>query len=477
MCLSTPPMSTSTPILEKMKIPLNNFGPALLYGSVLIQNNNTYTMKKKSFLKKQLALIVAFLVLALPGFAQEPMQFSLEGARQHALEYNKNMVNAGLSTQEAQARLWEAIANGLPQINATLDYSNFFGSKASLGAMPGFEIEFNPTSNLSISLGQLIFSGNYIVGIQMAKLYQEVTQTSLEKTELDIIQQVSQAYFLVLISQQSKELVEGNLANMRDILEKTRTMVYAGVAEELDYDQLAVQVSMLSNTLRSAERQLELAFNMLRVQMGLTADTEIVLTDKLEDIALGSDLSLTLSKSFSLNNNPDFRLLKLQTDLAEKQVNMERAAYLPSLTGFYSYTEKLLKPEFDIQPKHVIGVNMNVPIFSSGVRRAKVSQARINLEMTQNQQELVAEQLLIQEKQLRFNLNNAIEQYESEVSNLEVARRVYQNMNIKYGQGMVSSLDLITANSNYLQAEGSYINSIFQLLEASLALNKLLNNF
>jgi len=429
---------------------------------------------KKRFLKKYFAFVMAFLALSIPGIAQDPLHFSLEGARRHALEYNKTVVNAGLSTQEAQARLWEAIANGLPQISATMDYSNFFGSKASL---PGFEIEFNPTSNLGVSVGQLIFSGNYIVGIQMAKLYQEVTQTSLEKTELDIIQQVSQAYYLVLISQQSKELVEGNLTNMRDILEKTRTMVYAGVAEELDYDQLAVQVSMLNNSLRSAERQLEMAYNMLRVQMGLSAETQIVLTDKLEDIALGSDFSAMLAKSFSLQNNPDFRLLELQTGLAEKQVNMERAAYLPNLTGFYSYTEKLLKPELDFNPKHVIGLNMNIPIFSSGVRRAKVNQARINLEMTQNQQELVADQLLIQERQLRYNLNNAIEQYESEVANLEVARRVNRNISNKYGQGMVSSLDLITANSNYLQAEGSYINAIFQLLEASLSLNKLLNTF
>lgn len=422
-------------------------------------------------------IVLAMLVFGGKVLAQEPLRFSLEGARQHALEHNKNMANAELSTREAQARLKETIANGLPQINAAVDYSNFFGSKASLGMMPGFEIEFNPTSNLSLSLGQLVFSGSYIVGIQMAKLYQEVAEASREKTELDIIQQVSQAYYLALISGRSKELVEANLENMRDILQKTRAMVYAGVAEELDYDQLAVQVAMLSNTLRSTERQQELAYNMLRLQMGLSAEVEIELTDKLESLARGTDLTAQMARTFSLRDNVDFRLLELQTGMAEKQVNMERAAYLPTLAGFYNYTEKLLKPEFDIQPKHVIGVNLEIPIFSSGLRKARVDQARINHEVALNQKELVAEQLLIQEKQLRFNLNTAIEQYESEQANLEVARRVNQNLNNKYEQGMVSSLDLITANGNYLQAEGSYINAVLQLLEASLALNKLLNGF
>lgn len=428
----------------------------------------------KHFFKSLFTLVFVVAAFHWQGLAQEPMTLSLEKAREHALEFNKNVANAELGTREAQFSLKETIANGLPQINATVDYSNFFGSTASL---PGFEIEFNPTSNLGVSVGQLIFSGSYIVGIQMAKLYQEVAEASLEKTELDIIQQVSQAYYLALISERSKELVEANLANMRSILEKTRTMVYAGVAEELDYDQLAVQVSMLGNSLRSSERQQELAYNMLRLQMGLAVDAEFVLTDKLEDLATGSDFTAQIAKPFSLRDNVDFRMLELQTGMAEKQINMERAAYLPTLAGFYSYTEKLLKPELDFTPKHVIGLNLDIPIFSSGVRKAKVDQARIRHEVALNQQELVADQLLIQEKQLRYNLNSAIEQYESEVANLDVARRVNQNINNKYGQGMVSSLDLVTANSNYLQAEGSYINAVMQLLESSLALNKLLNGF
>ena len=428
----------------------------------------------RKFLKSLFTLVVVLLVATFQGSAQEELHFSLENARQYALEYNKNMVNAELGTREAQVRLKEAIANGLPQINATIDYSNFFGSTASLG---GFNIEFNPTSNLSVSLGQLVFSGSYIVGIQMAKLYQEVAEVSLEKTELDIIQQVSQAYYLALISERSKELVEANLENMRTMLEKTRTMVFAGVAEELDADQLAVQVSMLENALRSASRQQELAYNMLRLQMGLQAESEMVLTDKLEELAARLDLAAQLNQSFSLTDNVDFRLLELQTGLAEKQVNMQRAAYLPTLAGFYNYTEKLLKAEFDLQPNHVIGLNLDIPIFSSGVRKAKVDQARINHEVALNQQELVAEQLMIQEKQLRFNLNTAIEQFESEQVNLEVARRVNKNISNKYNQGLVSSLDLITANGNYLQAEGSYINAIMQLLEANLALDKLLNGF
>ena len=426
-------------------------------------------------IKKTMALCVTFLLAGFGGFSQAAIQLSLDDAVSYALEHNKNLVNAGLAVNEADARLRETIAQGLPQLNAAVDYSNFFGSTATLGAMPGFEIEFNPTSNLGISVGQLIFSGSYIIGVQTARLFQEVTKASMERSELEIKAQVSQAYYLSLVSFESREIIGANLANMQDLLEKTRALVDVGVAEQLDYDQLSVQASMLSDAVRAADRQVELSLNMLRLQMGMPAGQKINLTDDLNQIVSRSDFRGRLITPFILDDHPDFRLVSLQTGIAEKQIRMEQAAYLPTVSGFYNYTEKLLKPEFDITPKHVIGLNVSIPIFSSGVRRSRVHQARINHEVAENQLDLLSQQLLIQEKQLRYNLNNAIEQYESQVVNLEVARRVNQSFNQKFQQGMVSSLDMITANNNYLQAENSYISSLMQLLDARLSMDRLLN--
>lgn len=430
---------------------------------------------RRSLTKKIVSLCFLVTGFSFYAGAQADIQLSLEDARNYALEYNKNLANAGLAVNEAGERLKETIAQGLPQLNATVDYSNFFGSKATLGAMPGFEIEFNPTSNLGVSVGQLLFSGSYIVGIQTARLFREVTETSLEKTELEIRAQVTQAYYLVLVSKESSGIIQANLENMQELLEKTRALVDAGVAEELDYDQLSVQSGMLADAVRASERQVELSMNMLRLQMGMPADQGFVLTDQLADIVGRSDFRGKLVKAFSINENPDFRLLSLQSGLAEKQIKLQRAAYLPTVSGFYSYTEKLLKPEFDITPKHVIGLNVSIPIFSSGVRQSKVNQAKINLEIAGNQLDLLSQQLLIQEKQLRYNLTNAIDQYESQLANLEVARRVYNSLNNKYQQGMVSSLDMVTANNNYLQAENSYISSLMQLMDAQVALETLLN--
>ncbi len=367
---------------------------------------------------------------------------------------------------------------GLPQINASLDYSNFMGASIEIsfaeGAPPTL-IPFKPTSNLAVTVGQLIFSGNYIVGLQAARIYKELAKSGYEKTELDIKQQVASSYYTVLVAERSYEIIMQNLENMRDVYEKTNAMYGVGIAEATDVDQMAVQVTTMENAANASERQIELSYNLLRLQLGVDAATEIALTESMDEILLRVDFESTLVHEFDINGNIDYQMMNTQQLLSQKQVSLAKMNYLPTVSGFYSRTEKILRPDFDMTPPNVIGVQMSIPIFSSGSRKSQVDLAKINHETAMNNKELITDQLLIQEKQLRFNLRSGMEQYESQKKNVEVSKRVYDNINLKYEQGLVSSLDLTTANNNYLQSETGYITALMQLLNAQLELDKLLN--
>lgn len=149
--------------------------------------------------------------------------------------------------------------------------------------------------------------------------------------------------------------------------------------------------------------------------------------------------------------------------------------FLPTLSSYYTYTSKIMKSDFDISPKNVIGLNLSIPILSSGMRYSQVNQARIQHETTLNNKSLLEEQLLLQERQLRFNLASAYDQYLNRKRNVEVTLRIYDSYQFKYEQGVSSSLDLATANNNYLQAESDYLTSIMTLLNARRELQKLMN--
>jgi outer membrane protein TolC len=390
---------------------------------------------------------------------------------------NKVLKNASLAMDAADKRYWETISAGLPRVDATMDYTNFMGAEISFkfGEGDPMTIPFKPTSNFSLTVAQLIFNGNYWIGLQTANIMRDLTETSFEKTELEIREQVAIAYYSVLVSEKSVDIIMQNLDNIKDIYNKTNTMYAVGIAEITDVDQLAVQVSLLENAAKSLSRQVEMAYNLLRIQLGVTAETKITLTESLDEIMAGMDHITTLATPLELNENLDYRLMNSQQLLSKKQVDMEIMSWLPSITGFYNNTQKILRPDFDMTPPNMLGLQMNVPIFASGLRKAKWDQAKISYETTLNTKALLTDQLLIQEKQLRYNLTTAIEQYESQKENVAVSKRVFDNLNLKYEQGLVSSLDLTTANSNYLQSETNYITATMQLLNADLALNKLLN--
>jgi len=429
---------------------------------------------------KESVFIVIFILSSFMLKAQESISLSLEKAIEFALQYNKALHNAKNSAQTTKEKIRETTATGLPQVGASINYNNFLGANAELRidpSVPPAIIEFNPTSSININVNQLVFSGSYYVGLQLAKLAYQAADLSSQKTELDIKEQVTRAYYLVLVSERTVKIIESNKINSEKIYEKTRNLANAGIIEKTEADKLSVMVTSVENAQKAAERQLEMAYNMLRLQLGADANTEINLTTLLDEVSQKSKFENAAVSPFNIENNIDYNLVLMQGKIAKSQVSLQKTNYLPTLTGFYSYTEKLLKPKFDITPKNILGLNLSVPIFSSGMRKSKVAQAKINLDIVETNTQLVNQQLTIQEKQLRYNLNNMLEQYQNQKTNVDIAKEVFDKMNLKFQQGIVSSLELTSANNNYLSAESSYINILFQLLDAELALRKLNGNF
>ncbi len=429
------------------------------------------TMKEKFVL-----LLSLLMVLSSWGIAQQKQTFDLSGAKKQAIQYNRMLKNSSYAVDKAQYQLKEAIAAGLPQISSTLNYSNALGAKLSIRFdpnAPATEIPIKPTSQFNLQVGQLLFSGSYFVGLELAKLGKTLTEKNYEKTEQDVLAQVTGSYYLVLVSGELLNLMNKNVTNLEEVYRKTEAMVKVGILEKTDLDQLGVQIAALQNAVSNAARQLELAKNMFRLQLGLEVGQDFELTNTLEQVMGMVKGTLNTQPLFDLTMNKDYQLVELQEQMSVKQVKMQNSAYLPTLTGYYSRTEKIIKPNFDMSPKNMLGANLSIPIFSGGQRKAKVDQAKIDLETIRNTKAFMAEQLQIQEKQLQYNLKSANETYLNQLKNLDVAKSVYDNLKRKFDQGMISGLELVSADNNYVKAETDYISSVYQVLQATVELDKI----
>jgi len=411
--------------------------------------------------------------------AQEPMILSLDSAVNYAVAHNKILNNSRYAIDKSSQKIKEAISQGLPQVSSSLDYTNYLGAESELdfgapGAPPAV-IKFTPTSNFKINASQLIFNGKYVIGIPMAKLAKKITEKSYQKDELDVKEQTYQAYYMILAMQRILDKLKENYKNAQSIYENTNNLAKAGMIEQTDAKKLSVMVTSVGNAVKSTERQVELGYNLLRFQLGLPSEQEIQLTTTLEDIATKYYILNNLTDTFNIQNNIDYQMISMRSVMAEKSVKLAKASYLPSLVAFYSYTYKIIKPDFDMSPKNILGFTLDIPIFSSGTRQSQVRQAKIDYAISENTKALLTDQLSLQEKQLRYNYNNLLEQYFSQKDNVEIAKEVLDQTNLKFKQGIVSSLDVTSANNDYLTAVTELTGTILKLLNAELALRKLNN--
>ncbi|NLA25074.1 MAG: TolC family protein [Bacteroidales bacterium] len=461
--------------------------------------------KLKQIFSSVLMLLILTQQLAV---AQEAISLNIEQAKQFALEHNKVLKNARYDVEFAEKGVWATIAQGLPQIDGSIGYTDYFnyeiefnlgGSDSQtpnidfskldegdweilnflnqmMGGGGASTIQMKNSSTAQVQLTQLIFSGQYLVGIKMAKIAQQLSELALESSENDIIEAVTSSYYVALVTQETSDILDKSIENLSNTFKQTEVMVAAGVAEQVDLDQIELAVMMLENTKSQMQRAIQMSFNLLRFQLGVSADTEIILTESLDGIIEKINFEALAGDSFVLDNNPSYKLLQAQEEITERMLSLEKWSYAPVLAGYYSYNEKILTTDFDMTPKHVAGLNMSIPIFSSGMRHAKVQQKKIELEKIKNSRLMVQDQLLMQEKQFRFDLLSAIEQYELQKRSIDVAQRVYENTELKYTHGIANSLQLTQASDNYLKAQNNYISALMNLLQAKNNFDKLLNN-
>jgi outer membrane protein TolC len=341
--------------------------------------------------------------------------------------------------------------------------------------LPPSTILLSDQSTATLRLSQLVFSGQYIIGIQTAKLAMQMSEQNLEFNELNIKESVISAYYLVLITEESLDILKQNLENLEETLAQTEVMFKTGMAEQTDVDQISITVNQLANATNSLERNLELNYNMLRFQLGLETNVDLELSDELESLFTQMQVDAALTSPFQLEDNITYQLVQSQEEMNKKMLGLEKWNYAPTINGFYNYNEKIRTSGFDMNPNHLAGVSMAVPIFSSGMRKARVDQAKIDYNMAQVNRDIMEDQLRLQEKQYKYNLQSSLENYFTQQENVEVAQRVYDSYRRKFEQGMATSLDLTQANDNYLNAENNYLTAIMEVMNAKLQLDKLMN--
>lgn len=402
------------------------------------------------------------------------IELSLEDAQNFALEHNRTLQNAALDVRIAEAERWKAISTILPQVNASLDYQNFFGYKMDLG---GFAIAMPSYGSLGLT-SSVAVSASQIIGMQLSNISAKMSDINQQLTEQEITSQVKILYYTALVTERTIDLLTFNLENLRQLYNYSQKAVDVGAAEQVDADQLLVQVATMETGLNSAERNHEMVLNSLRLQLCIPVTTEILLTQSIEDLLNEEESTRLLAESFVPEKNFSLQLMEESTKLSKKQVRMAQWAYAPTISVFHQYnTRKYFSDErtMNMTPPNLLGISLSVPLFSSGTRYSAVQSARRSYEKQLNTLADTQDALQIQHRQLCFNLVSAQENFQTQAKNVEVTQRVFDNISKKYEYGHASSMDVTTSGTNLINAQSSYVQSLLEYVKATIELEKLLN--
>jgi outer membrane protein TolC len=437
-------------------------------------------LSMKHYVRNTLLMLFLFLVtMNLSAQEAHKFSFSLKEAQEYALQNNLQRKNAALDVEIAKKKVWETTAQGLPQVNAGIDFQMIlndlpkFSFPDPSGGTTEIEVGEKANATYSITASQLIFSGPYIVGLQASKAYKNLSENALVKTDRDLKANVASAYYTVLLIQESNAILDSSVANLKQTWKETEAMFRAGFADEVNANQVKVALSLVENSANETSRQLKMAENMLKLNLGIENGTSITLTQKLDDLVKEFNPYIGAGSALDANTNIDLRIMDNQVKLNKLQVKLEKSKFLPDLSAYFTYQRLHKEPLLNFTPTAILGAKLTFPIFSSGMRVSKLSQSKMELEKSINNYNLTRQNLEMELIDATAQFTVSWEKYLSQKENKELALKVYQNFRTKYSKGMASQQDIIQANDKYLQAVGNYMSAIVELFSAQIRLDKL----
>lgn len=436
---------------------------------------------------KRLILITLLLSAGIIRAQNNELAFSLKQAIEYAKANNNSAKNAKLDQEAASKKINEIRAIGLPQVSAdgrfvytpqipTIGIKNpgFFGPNPTVEFPQGIDYSFNGT----LSATQLLFDGTFLMGLKAAKEYSMLSKINHERTEKQITADVTKAYYLVLITDENLKLVDRNIQTLEKILSETKAIYKNGFAEKTDVDRIELSYSNAQIQRSKLIDAVEITRYLLKLNMGISGNQKIILSDKLDNIYTTiAETDGLADEKVAYSNRPEYRMVDQQLKLYTLDKKRYQYGYAPSLAAFAQHQENAFAVDFGsltnkFYPGTQIGLSLKLPIFDGFMKQAQIQQAKINLQKTQNDKDQLENAIETEVFSNRTKYLRAKEQIALQKKNMELAEEIYKKVNIKYANGLGSSLELTSAETDLKTAQTNYLNAIYDLLVAKTDLEK-----
>ncbi|HIX55663.1 MAG TPA: TolC family protein, partial [Candidatus Sphingobacterium stercoripullorum] len=349
-----------------------------------------------------------------------------------------------------------------------------FGGEPGEVLMVSFGQKWQSTATLA--LNQQLFNQTVFTGLKAAKSTREFYQINQTLTEEQLIEKVANGYYDVYTTRLQLATLDNNLNNTTKTQGVISGLVENGLAKQIDLDRIVVAIKNLQAQRQQLISALDLKENALKFIIGMNIETEIELPEESFDIKLAQ-----YSDTSNINRRTEIQLLEKQSEMLELNKKAKLSEYYPSLalTANYGYlgfgnSFPIFSKDKGVQWSNFsgIGLSLSVPIFNGGATKARVQQAEIDIQKARFELEDTKLALSLANENAKTQIKNTLITINSNRENVDLAKKVLEDTENNYKNGLATLTDLLDAETAYADAQNNLNTSLLDYKIAEIQLIK-----
>ena len=439
-------------------------------------------------MKKNLLLVTVFFATTVLAQEQKPVYaFSLADAVSYAQKNNVQVKNSLLDIDIQMQTNREIAAAALPTIGSNLSGTNFltiptsllpgqiFGGAAGTFIPVQFGTKYNSTYGFNFN--QILFDGQVFIALQARATSLDWKRKNAALTEENIKANIYKIYYQLSASKTQLNILDANIERLQKLANDAAAMYKNGFAEKLDVDKVNVQLNNLQTEKLKATNSVTIGFMGLKMLMGMPVKDSLVLTDIINESNLSTDVLYEDNFQYSLRK--DFQYLSTIQKLSQFNIKRYQLSFLPTITMNGAYTKNAQRTKFDFFDSDgnwfktsLIGLNINLPIFTGMSRMAKVNKAKLELQQVDNQMTALKNNIDNELSQAKLNYMSSVATVNFQKKNMQLAENVYSQTKKKFEAGAGSNTEISAAQADLVAAQNNFMNALYTALISKVDLLK-----
>ncbi|MCD8739538.1 TolC family protein [Mucilaginibacter roseus] len=432
--------------------------------------------------------IVLLNIIAVSGvFAQtqqRPDSISGKVSLQQCINYalrNQPLARQAVLDEDINERdIRIGLAGWLPQATGTGQLQHYYegGPNANSANVPGSVLQNQNISNLSIlgvQVSQVLYNNDVFLASRAARYSRQYYKQNTESTRINLISDVSKAYYDVLLSQRQLKITNEDILRLQRSLKDARSRYEAGVSDKIDYKQATIALNNSTSTRKQLSESIKSREAYLKQLMGVNTNTPLSL--QFDSTRFEAEAAIDTNQTLDVTKRVEYRMLQSQKTLQNLNVSYYKWGFLPSLSAIGTYNliyasssiSKLYNNSF---PNGYVGLSLSVPLFQGtrrlqNLRKARLQEERVDLDLINTQNSINTEYV-----QALANYKSNYTAWQLVKENVDLARDVYNVVSLQYREGIKTYLDVIVSQTDLRTAQLNYYNALFQVLSSKIELER-----